>query len=148
MFKILIVEDNNSLRAVMTEVLQQHGCAVQAVADAESLCESVAVSLFDMALLDLNLPGENGLSLSKRLRQIFPRLGIIMVTARTQVSDKVCGYESGADIYLTKPVEVTELIASVQALGRRLALQNQFDSANYLDKSWRLDLLGNFLWNP
>ncbi|MFA7243641.1 MAG: response regulator transcription factor, partial [Sulfuricellaceae bacterium] len=74
----------------------------------------------DILLLDLNLPGEDGISLARRIREVLPEVGIIMVTARRQARDKIEGYGSGADIYLTKPTSVEELDAAIQALSRRV----------------------------
>jgi DNA-binding response OmpR family regulator len=71
-------------------------------------------------VIDLNLPGEDGISLASRLRRTHPSVGIIMVTARNQVQDSVDGYNSGADIYLTKPLDQAELLSAVNALGRRV----------------------------
>ncbi len=71
-------------------------------------------------MVDLNLPGEDGLSLTRRLRVTNPDIGIIMMTARTRTDDKRIGYESGADIYLAKPVSLDELAAAILALSRRL----------------------------
>jgi DNA-binding response OmpR family regulator len=73
-------------------------------------------------IIDLNLPGEDGLSLSKRIRRGNPRAGIIMATGRTHVGDRIAGYESGADVYLSKPVEMEELLAAVSAVSRRADL--------------------------
>jgi DNA-binding response OmpR family regulator len=90
------------------------------VASAEALDDEVGGRVADIFLLDLNLPGEDGISLTKRLRHAHPQAGIIMVTARNQPQDVVTGYDSGADIYLTKPVGQSELMAAVQSLGRRV----------------------------
>jgi DNA-binding response OmpR family regulator len=72
-------------------------------------------------LLDLSLPGEDGLSIARRLRQSHPLLGIIMLTARSTVADRVKGLHAGADMYMAKPVDMGELAAAVQAVARRLA---------------------------
>ena len=74
-------------------------------------------------MVDLNLPGEDGYSLTRRFRAAHPQSGIIMVTARHKISDKVQGYESGADIYLPKPVDPEELLAAVAAVSRKLPAQ-------------------------
>jgi DNA-binding response OmpR family regulator len=71
-------------------------------------------------VIDLNLPDEDGLSLTRRLRASHPNVGIVITTARAQIGDKVVGYESGADLYLTKPVHPQELMAGVAAVGKRL----------------------------
>jgi DNA-binding response OmpR family regulator len=76
--------------------------------------------MIDLLVVDLNLPGEDGVSLSRRLRGTQPGLSILMMTARDTVLDKVAGYEAGADIYLTKPVSIEELQAAVKSLARRM----------------------------
>jgi DNA-binding response OmpR family regulator len=71
-------------------------------------------------VIDLNLPGEDGISLARRMRAAQPSIGIIMLTARSESADKLAGYQSGADIYLTKPTSVEELDAAIWALARRI----------------------------
>ena len=73
----------------------------------------------DIFLLDLNLPGEDGISLSQRIRKAHPLVGIIIVSARTDLDDKLIGYESGADWYITKPVVFAELTATIRSFARR-----------------------------
>jgi DNA-binding response OmpR family regulator len=75
----------------------------------------------DVVVLDLNLPDEDGLSIAKRLRQALPQIGIVMLTARVRSIDRQEGYESGADVYLTKPVKPSELTTVLQTLCRRMA---------------------------
>jgi DNA-binding response OmpR family regulator len=117
---LLIVEDNDDLRDSLADALGTRGHHVVAVDCAEAVPEQAELTCLDLAIVDLNLPGEDGLALAQRLREAQPGLGIIMLTARAQSSDKVAGYEHGADIYLTKPVSLQELAGAVQALGRRL----------------------------
>lgn len=117
---LLIVEDNDDLRDSLADALGTRGHHVVAVDCAEAVPEQAELTRLDLAIVDLNLPGEDGLALAQRLREAQPGLGIIMLTARAQSSDKAAGYEHGADIYLTKPVSLQELAGAVQALGRRL----------------------------
>ncbi len=117
---IIVIEDHDALREVTVDVLRSEGHHVIGVDSAEALGEEWGFFLVDLLVLDLNLPGEDGISLARRLRQVQPDIGIIMVTARTQLSEKMAGYEGGADIYLTKPTSLDELNAAVAALGRRL----------------------------
>lgn len=117
---ILVVEDHDALRDVMVETLAKQGHHVTGIESAEAIGDMCSGLDFDIAILDLQLPGEDGLSLARRLRQMQPNVGILMVTARGQTADKCVGYESGADIYLTKPVQPAELGAAIQALGRRV----------------------------
>lgn len=118
--KLLVVEDRISLLEVTVETLSAHGYEVIGIDSAEAMDELPAGYVADIAILDLNLPGENGLSLARRLRQIQPDIGIIMVTARHALEQKLAGYEHGADLYLTKPTAPEELCATVEALARRI----------------------------
>ena len=128
--KLLVVEDHDALREVTLEVLMAAGHQVLGVASAEALDDPAHGVDFDIAILDLNLPGEDGLALATRLRRDCPGMGVIMVTARNALVDRLSGYEKGADFYLSKPTEPQELCAAVQALGRRLALRVQPQQAN------------------
>lgn len=123
--RIAVVEDHDDLREAMVEALSNQGHEVMAMADAERFSEMVAAAPVDLVIVDLNLPGEDGMSLIKRLRQSNPTLGLIIVSARGLVQEKTLGYESGADIYLTKPVALQELAAAVQSLGNRLKVPNK-----------------------
>ncbi len=117
---ITVIEDHDALRAVTVEALRQQGHEVQGIPSAEALdCEAAGRGT-DIFIIDINLPGEDGLSLSRRIRQHHPRAGIIMASGRTQVDDRVAGYESGADVYLSKPVALAELLAAVSSVNRRL----------------------------
>lgn len=117
---ILVVEDHDDLREATVAALAAMGYAVQGVDCAEAIDEALAAFRPDLLLLDLNLPGEDGLGAARRLRAAQPALGIIMVTARDQAKDVMRGYGSGADIYVTKPTSPEELDAAIRALGRRL----------------------------
>jgi len=121
---LLVVEDNDDLRAALSEALAAQGHHVCSLDCAEAVPESASLSRFDIAVLDLNLPGESGLSLAARLRAVQPGIGIIMLTARNSSPDVCRGYANGADIYLTKPVPMTELMAALAALARRLRHHN------------------------
>lgn len=117
---IVVVEDNQDLRLTIVDVLKREGHRVVGVDSAESVPEILAIGLIDLMVIDLNLPGEDGLSLTRRLRKSNPNIGVIVATARAHPDQKVEGYESGADIYLTKPLSLSELIAAVNAIARRL----------------------------
>ena len=117
---IVVVEDHDLLRTVTQSVLTQAGHNVVALSCAEEVDEALSGMSPDLYILDLNLPGEDGISLARRIRHSHPRVGIIMTTVRSEVADRLDGYESGADIYLPKPTDPTELLAAVIALARRL----------------------------
>jgi DNA-binding response OmpR family regulator len=117
---IVVVEDNDVLRDITVDFLQNLGHDVRGVFDGESLDECLAQRPCDILVLDLNLPGEDGLSICQRLRRASPSIGIVMLTARAHALQRVQGYDSGADIYLAKPTANEELGAAVASLGRRL----------------------------
>ncbi|MDO9217617.1 MAG: response regulator transcription factor [Lacisediminimonas sp.] len=117
---IIVVEDNDELRDATVDALRVEGHQVLGLDCAEALPEQASWRRIDLMLVDLNLPGEDGLALTQRVRAIQPDIGIIMVTARGLSNDKRRGYDSGADIYMTKPVSLEELTAAIQSLSRRL----------------------------
>jgi DNA-binding response OmpR family regulator len=116
---IILVEDHDILRRMLQQALEEAGHQVVALSCAEEMEDEAGGQPADVFLIDLNLPGEDGLSLTERVRAAHPLAGIIMVTARSSLNDKLEGYARGADLYLTKPLEVPELCAAVAALGRR-----------------------------
>jgi DNA-binding response OmpR family regulator len=120
---ILVVEDHDDLREATVMALSHMGYRTQGVDCAEAMDEALPRFPADILLLDLNLPGEDGLSIARRLRAAQPDIGIIMVTARNQAKDVMTGYSNGADIYVTKPVSPEELNAAIHALSRRLRVQ-------------------------
>ncbi len=123
--KILLVEDNDALREATLAFLQQQGHDVRGVAMAEDIDDMAGGFWPDVYVVDLTLPDEDGLNLTKRLRAAHPNVGIVITTARSQIGDKVLGYQNGADLYLTKPVHPQELLAGLNALGNRLRTSSQ-----------------------
>lgn len=117
---ILVIEDHDLLRAVVVETLSAQGHRVSALESVEAMESQTVTDRYDIVVLDLQLPGEDGLSFARRLRRHQPDIGIIMMTARGLTHERCAGYESGADIYLTKPVEPEELCAAARAVGRRV----------------------------
>jgi DNA-binding response OmpR family regulator len=122
---IVVVEDHEALRVVTVEALQSRGHRVIGVESAECLQEALGNQSLDLVVVDVNLPGEDGVSLARRLKQSHPDLGVIVVSVRNRLDDKLGAYECGADLYLTKPVSVEELCAAVAALGKRLQRASQ-----------------------
>lgn len=116
---ITVVEDNESLCAVTVELLQQHGHRAVGVTSAEALCDEEADALIDILLVDLNLPGEDGFSLIRRYRAIYPGLTVFVISSRDRVQDRVACYEAGADLFMAKPTHPDELLAAISAHGRR-----------------------------
>jgi two-component system phosphate regulon response regulator OmpR len=121
--KIALVEDNDDLRDLLLRDIHRAGFVVQSAECAEGLDDLAAQTAFDLLILDLNLPGEDGLSIAQRYKRANPGIYIMMLTARSRDEDKVVGYDSGADIYLTKPVSSAELLAAIKSLARRISPQ-------------------------
>ncbi|WP_295436479.1 response regulator [uncultured Thiodictyon sp.] len=117
---VIVIEDHDDLRAVTVAALRELGHSARGLPDGEALDAELRAARTDLLVLDLNLPGEDGISLARRARGVQPDIGIIIVTVREQLSDKIAGYDSGADIYLTKPTSIEELGAAIAALARRL----------------------------
>jgi len=117
--RILVVEDDPSVREMLAEYLGTHGYEVAQVDRGAAMREAVEKSLPDVVLLDVNLPGEDGLTLARFLRERYD-VGIIIVTGATEVADRVAGLEVGADDYVTKPFDLRELRARVKSVLRRM----------------------------
>jgi two-component system alkaline phosphatase synthesis response regulator PhoP len=116
---ILIVEDEEALRMTLTDRLQSEGYVVDCAADGEEGLRRATQDAFDLILLDLMLPKRSGLDVCRDIRQAGLITPILMLTARGQTVDKVVGLKLGADDYVTKPFEMMELMARVEALLRR-----------------------------
>ena len=116
---ILIVEDDPSVREMLAEYLATHGYEIAQADRGTAMREAVEKSLPDLVLLDVNLPGEDGLTLARFLRERYD-VGIIMVTAASGLADRVAGLEVGADDYVIKPFELRELLARVKSVLRRM----------------------------
>lgn len=117
--KLLLVEDEPSLVLTLGDRLRAEGYALETVGDGESALARLASGAFDLLLLDVMLPGKDGFEVCQELRRRGFTLPVLMLTARSQVVDRVIGLKLGADDYLTKPFEHAELLARVEALLRR-----------------------------
>lgn len=117
--KILIVEDEAALATTLRDRLRKEGYTVTVAGDGNSGMEMATSEPFDLVILDLMLPGQDGLSICQKLRELGRNAPILMLTARRQTADKVIGLRTGADDYLTKPFKMVELLARVDALMRR-----------------------------
>jgi DNA-binding response OmpR family regulator len=124
---IVLVEDNDDLRELTADALRGEGHRVVALSCAEELEDHAAGAAADVFLIDLNLPGEDGFSLARRIRQVHPLVGIIIISARSDLQDKIVGYDSGADWFLPKPVPFGELSAALKSFARRRQAQ-QFET--------------------
>ena len=116
---VLVVDDEPELRSLLAEYFGRHGFTVRTAADAVAARASVAGQAPALAILDINMPGENGLSLARWLRESHPRTGLVMLTTAGESIDRIVGLELGADDYLPKPFEMRELLARVRAVLRR-----------------------------
>lgn len=117
--KILVVDDDKKLRDLLQRYLSEQGFAVKTAENAEGMNKLMARDSFDLLILDLMMPGEDGLSICRRLRASEPQQAIIMLTAKGDEIDRIVGLEMGADDYLPKPFNPRELVARIQAVLRR-----------------------------
>ncbi len=116
---LLVVDDEPELRGLLAEYFGRHGFAVRMAEDAAQARELIAAAPPDLAVLDINMPGENGLSLARWLRELHPQVAIVMLTTASESVDRIVGLELGADDYVAKPYELRELLARVRAVLRR-----------------------------
>jgi len=117
--RVTIIEDDNTLRQQITEGLKTAGCRVDQASDGQHGLYLLQEFPCDVAIVDLGLPGLDGLSVIRQIRRERARLPILILTARDRWQDKVEGLEAGADDYLTKPFQMEELLARLRALVRR-----------------------------
>jgi DNA-binding response OmpR family regulator len=116
---ILVVEDEPVLADQVRRALVRAGHAVRTAGDGPSGLENVCGARCDLVVLDVNLPGFGGFELLSRIRAARLQVRVLMLTARSEVGDRVAGLKAGADDYLTKPFAMEELLARVEVLGRR-----------------------------
>ena len=120
--RILVVDDDQRLRELLLRYLADQGFAVKAADGAPAMDKLLSKEAFDLLVLDLMLPGEDGLSICRRLRASDPQQAILMLTAKGDEIDRIVGLEMGADDYLPKPFNPRELVARIHAVLRRRAL--------------------------
>ncbi len=137
--RIILVEDNDELRLLLVTGLGAFGHQVRGVANGRELDAAMAEAPADMVILDIGLPGEDGMSIAKRLRRTC-KCGIVMVTAYGRVDDRVHSFGSGADLYFVKPVDLRELDAALKSLAQRI-----FGRA---DTAWSINAKTSKLSNP
>jgi two-component system, OmpR family, KDP operon response regulator KdpE len=121
---VLVVDDEPPLRKVLQTSLTARGFKVDEAGSAERALELVGQRLFDLILLDINMPGMGGIEACRRLRALMPHVGIVMVTVRDAEEDMVQALEAGADDYITKPFRLGELVARLRAVLRRTLPEN------------------------
>ena len=121
--RLLLVEDERSLSRAVTEILKKNNYAVDAVCDGLEAVEYLAAGNYDGVILDLMLPGLDGIGVLKKVRESGDRVPVLILTARSEVDDKVLGLDSGANDYLTKPFAARELLARIRAMTRTQTAQ-------------------------
>ncbi|MDP9964473.1 DNA-binding response OmpR family regulator [Variovorax beijingensis] len=160
-FHIAVLDDEIDITQLLANYLQSHGFRVTQLHDGRSLMTLMDSDPADLVLLDLGLPGEDGFSIARRMRENW-RCGLVIVTGRGDAVDKVVGLEVGADDYVTKPFDLRELVARVKAVLRRLAPDEApaagvpapaapagLASTDRLRfAGWQLDLAARSLTNP
>jgi DNA-binding response OmpR family regulator len=117
---VLVVDDEPDLCSLLGEYFGRHGFQVRTSPNAAAARAAIAERAPDLAILDINMPGENGLSLARWLRDTHPAIGLVMLTTAGESVDRVVGLELGADDYMPKPFEMRELLARCRAVLRRL----------------------------
>ena len=116
---VLVVEDDTRLAEALARILEDNGYATDTVHDGEAATEYGKTGLYDVIILDVMLPKADGFTVAQALRRAHVSTPILLLTARDAISDKICGYDSGADDYMTKPFSPAELLAHLRALTRR-----------------------------
>ena len=149
MLSILMVDDDAQIRQLLSDYLSGFGMSVVAVADGKAMAEALKKSSFDLVILDLMLPGEDGLSLCRSLRAESD-IPILMLTARGEAMDRVVGLELGADDYIVKPFEPRELVARIQTILRRARgnRENHKEQNEVQFMGWRLNYVMRHLVSP
>ena len=144
--RILVVDDDPGIREVLTDYLGQHGYAAEGAATAAEMDRAIAARPPDLIVLDLMMPGEDGLSVCRRIAGNGPP--IVMLSAMGEDTDRIIGLELGADDYLAKPCNPRELLARVRAVLRRPRDEAAGDAPALLFAGWRLDLMRRELTRP
>lgn len=134
---VIIVEDDKDLRESIVEFLSMTGHGITGVGNCLEFYHALATSTFSIAVVDLGLPDQCGFTLVEYIRK-NTTMGVIILTARDGVEDRIQGYGSGADVYLVKPVDCRVLAAAVSNLYSRLGSRSQLPPRTFLSESWRL----------
>jgi two-component system, OmpR family, response regulator len=149
--RVIIIEDDRQTAEMLRDTLGEHGILADIVSDGAAMTMKMQSAKFDLVVLDLMLPGEDGLSLCRRLRA-GSNIPILMVTAVNGDVDRIIGLEIGADDYVTKPFNVRELVARIKALLRRSSFSQSSEVRRrpYLFRfdSWKLDPIRRQVHDP
>lgn len=125
MIKILVVEDNNNLRRMIDIYLKQNNFETYLAKDGLEALEILDCNVIDLIVCDIMMPKMNGFELIEELRSVYVDLPIIIVTAKESKEDKIIGFELGTDDYMTKPIDLEELLMRIKALLRRYNVKNE-----------------------
>lgn len=139
---ILIVDDDREIRTLLQHFLTEHGFRVTPAADGKGMMAALKAGRFDLIVLDLMLPGEDGLQLCRKLRQEMA-LPVLMLTAMSAETDRILGLELGADDYMTKPFSPRELVARIKAILRRAGSSTEREAERpsaYSFAGWTLEI--------
>lgn len=146
MYKILLIEDEDHIRKFIKISLTREEFQVIEADSGERGIEKAGKESPDIVILDITLPGIDGYEVCKFLKKNYPEMGIIMLTARAQDSDKIEGLENGADHYIVKPFNPLELVAIVKSLLRRMHIGNNIKGKELLSGEFRLDINSKTLY--
>ena len=149
MLSVLIVDDDAQIRQLLKDYLAGFGMSVTAVTDGAAMNAALEKEVFDLVILDLMLPGDDGLSICRKLRSKSD-IPILMLTARGEAMDRVVGLEVGADDYIVKPFEPRELVARIQSIMRRSRAGREAikEKKEAVFLGWHLDLILRQLVSP
>ncbi len=129
--RVLVVDDDRAVRDALRRVLSLDGYDVQSAEGGAEAIEAVAHAVPDAVVLDIGMPGIDGIEVCERVRRLGNRVPILMLTARVEISDRVAGLDAGADDYLIKPFDVNELKARLRALLRRSGPESEPDELSF-----------------
>ncbi len=145
--RILLVEDERGLSKALTAILKHNQYSVDAVYDGQAAIDAFDEDLYDLVLLDVMLPKKDGLTVLKEIRKKSNRVAVILLTAKSQMDDKIKGLDGGADDYITKPFETRELLARIRAAVRRTGEQTEtiltFGNLTLNRTSYEISVNGN-----
>lgn len=144
--RIAVVEDYEPHREELVHLLRLEGFDVLTAGSGTELDRLIILAPVDLVILDLNLPGEDGLSIAARLQKHYPETRIVMLTGRARGIDRVQGYEAGADIYLTKPQRPREILAVIRSMTRRIFKGTREPS--HSTSTWSLSLRDSSIRSP
>jgi two-component system, OmpR family, response regulator len=148
---LLVVDDDREIRSLLTRLLSRRGYRVTTAREEQEMQEALISSRIDLVILDIMLPGKDGLTLCREL-QASKSIPVIMLTARGEATDRIIGLEVGADDYLAKPFDVRELEARIRAVLRRTPAERAGSNGDgkpiFAFSGWRLDARQRHLFSP